>query len=316
MIEACWPEDIPRDYREMEKMYGAFVAGTLRKYNKVNRNFPELLAHIWMRLIHVDVIGKFMASVSEKMPRTMTAVQACEMLGVSFNQWRTKMWAWHKGDPVYSTIGGKQVMICRRSGGWMPTPINIGDFEAKGQKGYSSKNALFDSDDIGKLMSMETQMKNGAIRGPFAKQGELTLPQLKATKGHFQSYLAHAIHSNFANWCRTDKRKYSQDRPMRLHTDSDHEDHAWEANLADPNGARQETMAAFKEAVQKLSTTLHSAMEGVPSCKPVSEHETEMFALLEEGYTLPEVVKKMEVPDKVRRSILRSVAELGRSRAA
>jgi DNA-directed RNA polymerase specialized sigma24 family protein len=314
MIEACWPEDIPRNYKEMEKQYGGFVAATLRKYNKVNRNFSELLAHIWMRLIHVDVIGKFMASVAEKMPRTMTATEACHLLGVTFGQWRTKMWAYHVGDPVIRN--GR--MVCRKQGGWMPTPINAEIFLKKTNgksNGYSSKNAIFASEDIMKLASDEHELKNGGVRGPFAKQGPLNLPQLKATKGHFQAYLARTIHSNFANWCRTDERKYSKDRPMFLRTDEEGEESNWEANLADPRSSGQETTAMVSEACKRLSTTLYSAMEGVPSCKPVEEHETEMFELLEDGYTLPEVVRKMDIPEKAKKAILRSVADL-RSHAA
>ena len=84
MVEACWPEEIPRDYEEMFKMYGGFVAATLRKHNKVGRNFEEMHAHIWKRLVEKDVIGLFMASITEKFKPTMTAVEACAYLGVSF----------------------------------------------------------------------------------------------------------------------------------------------------------------------------------------------------------------------------------------
>jgi len=302
---ADWPEGIPHNYPELERMYGAFIASFLRRHNKVNRNFMELYSYVRMRLIEVDVIGKFMLSVSLKQPATMNTLEVCELFGVTYTQWKTKMWAWHMGDPVRNDAGQ---IVCRRPGGWMPTPINVqGQFK---RGGLYSKSALFDSSDIMHLASMERPSLNGTVRGPFLLQASsLQVPKLEATKKHFMAYLKNAIYSNFLNWCRTYRRHYALDRPMELDDrDDDKGRPSWEQNLVDPSTRNQETLATVREAVQRLSTTLYQAMKNVPTCKPVSELEAAMLNMLASGQALPDVVKKLDVPDSVRRAILLSVA--------
>ncbi len=317
-VGEAWPEGVPHTTEEMLQTHGAYVSNLLRKYNKVGRNYEELHSYVWQRLVELNVIQLYMENVDDKMQSTMTALEACAVLGVSFGQWHTKMWAYHKGDPVIRGTGKNRRIICRRLGGWMPTPVNLDDFHAKGLKGYTAKTALFETDDIARLMMMERELKNGDVVGPFNKRvsvPQITKLKLKATKGHFQSYLARTIYTNFLNWCRTYRRKWALDQPRKLPTDTEHEEHDWEVNIPDPSGTRQETVAVLKQAYTRLSETLYESMEGVESCKPVAQYEIQMFDLLEQGITLPEVVKQLEVPDHVRRAVLRSVADL-RTRAA
>jgi hypothetical protein len=306
-MAACWPEAVPRDYNDMEKKYGAFVASLVTRYNKVGRNFRDLHHHIWMKLLEADVIQKYMDLIETQVPKTMTAVQACAFLGINFNQWRTAMWAFHKQDPVYDKTG---VEIGRRQGHWMPTPINLAEFQARGLKGYSAKTALFDFEDILKLASDEKVLKNGNVRGAFAKSGPIQLEGPKATKSHFQAYLARAIHNTFANWCRTTERRHKE-RPADMFSQfrpQVDDPTPWESRLEDTGAPCQETLAALHEAKARISSSLVRGMRDVPSCKPVEDHEGELFTMLEEGYTLQEVVKRLDIPDRVRRAVLNSVA--------
>ncbi len=50
-------------------------------------------------------------------------------------------------------------------------------------------------------------------------------------------------------------------------------------------------------------------------CKPVAQTEMQMYELLEQGVPLPEALRKLDVPERVRRAVLKSVADY-RSRAA
>lgn len=304
---------VPRDYDEMEKLYGKFIADILLRVNKVGRNGRDLYNHIWEKLLGADVLGKYVAMTEQALPKTMTALEACDMLGVTFTRWRTAMWAYHKGDPVFDKTTGKEVS--RRHGHWMPTPINLAEFEAKGQKGYSAKSALFDTLDIGKLASDERTLKNGSVRGPFRLHGEIRMPEAKATKQHFQSYLAVAVKNHFANFCRTQQRKHKERAPDALpgHRPPVDDSISWEATLEDPKERHQETIAALHEAKQRLSTSLHDGMRNIPSCKPVEEHEMQMFELLEDGFTLGETVRKMDIPKSVQQLVLRSVQSHARA---
>ena len=312
LIEACWPPDIPRDYTEMQRMYGPYVASMLRRYNKVGRNFEELLSYVWLKLIEVDVIRMFMESVSAKLPVVMTAEEACRVLGVTFGQWRTKMYNYHIGDIERAADGS---IMRRRKGGWMPTPVNKETYkpakiqvETGAPAGYSSRKALFDTADIMMLAASEDLTKGGRLRGPFSKQGPQELPTLKATKGHFQAYVSKAIYRSVLNWCRTWRRKFAQDQPMYQSQEGGEYDTSEWDRLAD-DGAAPDVEATVNEAVSRLKASLRAAMPEEDAGK-VEKAETMMLDLLQQGVPLPEVVKKMDVPDPVRRAVLRAVAEM------
>lgn len=335
VTEACWPADIPQNYEELHRMFAPFIAATLRRHNTVRHNFEELYSYIWAKQVEKDVISLFMEYVREKMPQRMTAVQACAFLGITWGQWEQKQWAYHTGDPIKSRHDPDRI-IGRRRGGWMPTPLNSDDFrlklEAKNARliargevpkpippcpGNQSKKALYEVDDIITLATMERQLNNGSVVGAFSKQGPMVHPQMKVTKAHFQSYLARSIYTDWANWCRTYKRKWEKDRPRYERETDDPDAPTWEQSLVDPRGARQETQTVVTEACERLSRTLHESMRGVDprKCKPVEQTEMEMFELLECGVPLPDVVKRLSVPKRVRQNILKSIADI-RVRAA
>lgn len=341
--EASWPDEIPRNYEELYKQYAGFVATAIRKHNKIGRNFEEQFAFIWKRLIEKDVIGLFLQSAAEKQPKHLTALQACSYAGVSFEQWRVKMWRWHVGTPIRSKHDPK-LIIGRRQGGWMPTPVNADEFRlasrqrnavrnanriAKGLPpldlgdtiGSRSTKALYTIEDVVALLSEEKLSLNGNVRGPFRINRPTEAAEvpatMKVTRAHFQAYLSRSIYSDWCNWCRTYKRKWEKDRPMFLRQDEEHDDSSWESELRDPRGAAQETQVVLKEAVERLSLTLRESMIGL-DCekrKPLAQTEMQMFELLEQGVPLPEAMKKLDVPERVRRAVLKSISDI-RVRAA
>jgi hypothetical protein len=332
-VVELWPEGVPRDNKELYDLYSQFVAAALRRHNKVRRNFDEMYSFVWQRLFEKDIVTLFMQSVQEKLPKQISALQACKFLGISFEQWRVKMWRFHVGVPIKSKYDPKRI-IGRRQRGWMPTPINADGFLLKSRernakrvargeqpepetKGHRSVNALFDIDDIVTLSVMENLTKKGMVSGPFRKKGEAQFPQMKATKSHFQAYLSKSVYSDWCNWCRTYKRKWSQDRPMFLRADDEQDDSNWETKLVDPSGMKQETEVGLKEAVYLLSETFNEEMREVDplQCKPVAQTEMQMFELLQRGVPLPEALKKLEIPEKVRRAVLKTVFDI-RSHAA
>jgi hypothetical protein len=331
-----WPEGIPSDYKELYERYAPFVAKILRHYNTVERNFEEMYAYVWKRLIEKDVIGLFMDSVAEKYPPHMTVPEVLAFFGITWDQWRKKQRRFHVGTPVRAKYD-PNIIICHRQGQWMPTPINDGAFLLSSRKrnaervkrgleplpetnGNQSMEALYNCEDIIVLRTMETMRADGTVEGPFKNQHPSdVIARVKPTKAHFQSYLAKSIYSDWANWCRTFKRKWSQDRPL-YHRPENEEDAEWEANLEDPRGMRQETQTLLKEAYTLLSDSLHRGWEETDEserrdCKPVEQTEMQMFALLEDGVSLPEAVKKLKIPERVRQAVLDSISDL-RERAA
>jgi hypothetical protein len=81
------PDDfVPQNCSELYDIYSPFVTRLVTRYNRVQANFEDLLQHVWMKLVEVDVIQKYHDSSS--LPKKMTAVQACDYLGVSWQSWR------------------------------------------------------------------------------------------------------------------------------------------------------------------------------------------------------------------------------------
>jgi len=291
-----WPEAIPRDYEDLRVKYEKFVAHILTRYNRVGRNYLDLLQDVWAHIIQADVLAKYKANVEKQVPKTMSAQQACEFLGITFHQWRQAMWAYHnKG---------------RKNAHWMPTPINQADFEARSggkQKGFTAPTAIFDFDDVAQLVEHVSGVC-GENDKPWFKSTGVVWPQVKATKGHFQSYLARAIHNHFANYCRTNVRKHKERTADTFACFQNLEDPAhWEHTIVDPAAGRQEVLSTLQQVTRRIHNVLVKELEGVEGCKPINDHEIELFDRLEEGYTLVEAVRKLDLPPRCKRQIERAM---------
>jgi hypothetical protein len=313
---------IPKNYVELQKMYGELIFNVLRKQNKVVRNFEDLHGYIWMKIIEAKLIERFEEYVRKQMPKVLTALEACELLGISWRQWSTAMWAYHKGDPIKYDRHGN--VVERRRGRWMPTPINLAEFQARGLPGYSAKTTLFAFDDVialsinerfrgGKIRSsfrhMGRDIKDGLIQGEKRSAGTVKLPDITVTKAQFRNYLIMAVGNHYANFCRTVKRKH-QERPYTQPSYMSEDTPVWEATLPDKNSPDADSMVALAEVKQMLSNTLAECMDGVESCKPVAEHETEMFKMLEDGVSLFQALGKMSIPPKVKSAIMDTIRPL------
>ena len=294
-----WPDTIPGTYDELQEMYGPFISSLIQRHNKVDRNFRDIHNHVWERLLNSDVIGKYEFLTQGRLPKTMVRNDACIFLGVTEKQWRYAMSRYHEG---YTVQGEK------RHGHWMPQPINMAEFTST-KKGLFSQDTLFDTDDLLKLAD-EYADEDGYAVSFFPNRGPLVWPETKVTPAHFRNYLATAVRNHFNNFCRTESRRHKErlhDTFAQFRRRDREEPMDWEASLKDHTGARQETMIALTEVTTKLKLTLRASMEGVDSCKPVEAHETEMFELLGQGHTLPQVVKRMDIPRFVKLAVLRSV---------
>lgn len=181
-----WPEGLPKNYDELARQYGDHIAQQVARHNKVAWNLEDLLQTIWLKLIESQVLEKFVARASSDLPPTMTALEACDYLGVSFDYWKKNvmyvaMKKDEQGDERYS---------------WMPKPIEGSAY---------SKKALFLTDEI--LVLDECG---------YVKDRSRTQPKLcpKITSRGFKSYLNRAIHNHFANFCRSRKRRYSKEHML------------------------------------------------------------------------------------------------------
>ncbi len=314
---------IPSTYDELQKQYGKLIYKLLLKYNKVERNFEDLHGYVWLKILEAQLLERFEDHIQRQTPKVLTALQACDLLGVSWRQWSTAMWSYHKGDP--DRYDKKGNILSRKRGRWMPTPINILEFQARGLAGYSAKTALFDFEDIIRLASDEKRFKNGKIRKAFRfmgrgilegivvsddrPEGSAKLPEVSTTATQFRNYLAMAVLNHYANFCRTEKRKHKE-RPSSPPPSMEDDAPSWESTIPDRQATEMDAMVALSEAREMLSHTLLEHMDGVPSCKAVEDHAAMMFGMLDKGTSLVQALDSMGLPPKVKSAILDTVRPL------
>jgi len=315
---------VPKNYVELQKQYGPLITKLLLKYNKVERNKEDLHGYVWMKLLEASLLERFDDYCLRQTPKVLSALECCVFLGVSWGQWITAMGSYHIGEARGVDQRGA---VRRRQGRHMPTPINLAEFQARGLSGYSAKSALFAFDDIVRLSIDEVRLNNGKIRPPFRVMGRdinaegevvgesrpegiIKFPSVHVTKSQFRNYLTMAVLNHYANFCRTAERRHKE-RPVLL-PDFLRDDDApcWEATLPDHRITGADTALALLEARQMLSDTIHECMDGISSCKPVEEHESEVFLMLENGSSLMQALRDTNLPPKVRTAVLDTIRPL------
>lgn len=176
-----WPEGVPHNYEELVRDWGDFIAARVKHFNKVERNFEDLLQDVWMRLMNAKFLERFVGSAAARLPTTMTAEQAIVYLGVTWKQWEH---------------------VLRRNTAdeekWAPKPIGFHGQLAEGEEiPLLSRQAVFLTEEIKILDEIDPWR---------TRPNERKRPTITA-RG-FKAYLTQAIRNHFANFCRTRNRKY------------------------------------------------------------------------------------------------------------
>lgn len=163
---------------------------------------------------------------------------------------------------------------------WAPTPL---------EGGWASKKAVYAREDVERYkMEREANTRSKV---------HTNLPAVVApatTKGPFKAYLARSVFNIYANWCRTRFRRYKE------HYLAPTEDgQSWESFVEDPNGCEQEALTDLYHAV-KLAASGETYMQDVDfDAEDMKDRERQVFKLLSDGYSLDEVVKKLNLSKMV-----------------
>lgn len=289
---------VPKTYEELQKHYGRHIQKLLTKYNKVESNFEDLHSYIWVKILEARVLERFNAYLDRQIPKHVTALGACDFLGVSWKQWTAAQTSWHK----------------HRHGPRMPTPINIEEFRVKKQFGYTSRDALFAFRDVVRLTFYKPPFdkwgreidSEGNVIAEDRPEGFAKYPIVKGTASQFRNYLSKAILNHYANFCRTAKRRHKE-RPHVVGANQREDTPFWESTIPDTLHSSAETIFAVTEARGQLSAALVACLQGSGSTKAPSEHESEIFSRLTEGATLVQALKETELPPRIRKQVLRAV---------
>lgn len=306
---------IPRNYEELQQQYGDLIRSLLLKRNKVERNLEDLHSYVWVRLLEAKLLDKFQLHVQKQRPRVLSAIQACDMLGVTWTQWMAAMSAFHAGTPCYHD--GHPLVF--RIGGWMPTPINRAEFEISGVVCHLEPTALFAYQDIEHLASIDTfgdllgQDVQDGILCATRREVKILYPEVKVTKSKFRNYLTMSVLNHFANFCRTQTRRHKErpQPPVAYHEEETAT--VWEATLEDTTSVDADTMIALSEAREMLADTLFEHLDEDVMCQPVEEFSDSIFSMVENGSTILQALKTAAVPPKARKAILNRIRSHGKT---
>jgi hypothetical protein len=303
----------PKSYEDLQRLYGTHICKLLSKHNKVDRNAEDLNGHIWVKLMEADVLDKFEDHLKKQAPKVLSALQACDLLGVSWKQWVKAMTHYHLDPPTVKFQDGR--MIEERKGKWMPTPINLAEFQLQGLTWYDSRKAIFAFDDIVRL-TLDFRVGN-MIRFPFSKMGQeidsdgnvisedrpegnAKIPEVHVTEAQFKNYLTISVLNHYANFCRTLFRRHKE-RPC-LETPEDKT--PWESNLPDKGPVSQDVMIQLTDAQRLLKDTLADCFLDADVGKDPTALGEIVFSRLREGASLLQALREVEIPSKVCKEVV------------
>lgn len=298
---------IPKTYEELQRFYGAHIHKILNRSNKVEQNFEDLHSYIWMKLLEAEVLERFEEYVLRQIPKVVTGLEACDVLGVSWTQW----------------IAAHKLFHLEGKGHWMPKPINQAAFDAAGDRlGFCSHDALYSLADVLQLTIGE-YAEDGALMFPFRKMGRyvvdgvivkdeerpegfIKIPIMKATAVQFRNYLTMAVLNHYSNFCRTVTRRHKERPHQKLFPHAD-DTPTWEASLVDHQNPPQDVVLTLTET----KSILDEAIDGYAENGEVVTGEA-IFSKIRDGLTLTKALREMKLPPKIRKAILRAIRPFGK----
>lgn len=91
---------VPTSNDDLVRQYASHVEKWVSRHNKVPSAQEDLVQHVWERLISNRVIDKYRAS-HYTVPQKFTGPQVASLLGITFEEWSSKMWRGE--DPAHWT---------------------------------------------------------------------------------------------------------------------------------------------------------------------------------------------------------------------
>lgn len=265
------PQGVPRTYDELYTEYGRFIASTLRRHNRVDRNMEDLLSGVWEYLLKANLLKKFAEGAARRLPLHMKGHEAQKFLGVTPGQWN------------------KFIMTNEHALHISPKEGSRTDFLSVWETA-----SLCDLDEAGLPVVKRRIIKRW--RPPVSGRG-------------FKTYLQKSVHNAFANLCRWRSRRHQEfvlapDTVVQLQSNgsykarfskSDSPPDNWEANITAAM-ADEETLLDLISTFRApgMSDEVLDFMVKQGSEKDGPKRNIELLGLLKQGYTLKEAAQMVQ----------------------
>jgi hypothetical protein len=217
------PEHLPRDNAGVYQSYRALVAGTVRRHVTHRISIEEAISEVWVKLVGSNILQKFLSSATRSFPVLITADEAVEFLGVSWDAWCSMV-------DTYPAA---------------PSPLSGSSKDSEAQ---------FKSEDILALDKAGYFKTRPSLR---------RLPAGSVTLARFENYLRSSASNHTKNILRSQGRRFNrediQDSTVVLRQTGDvfkkvvgsEENRAWESHLPDKTALVEDTFDGYALA-QKL----------------------------------------------------------------
>ncbi len=328
-MSESWPAAIPRDYKQLFDEYGDFIAYTCQRYGRQDQAPADLLQYTWERLLHVDVLNKYVSclTTNSTMPDTVSTLEACALLGVGFGAWRSAHWSYQV--IFKKVLGGKapvgaknrgmtkirglrvRCKLCKGAGTMQEVPCS--KCKGEGQAGeirgerwvlWMPEPLPVDGKPVGPVSSKARFKTKQVIQ--LAEMGYfkgicVNLPTPTATVSHFKNYLRQCIKNHFANWVRTNSRRHKE-RPADMF-----------AQFRDPDGEgfNMEDRIVDTNSTGRMEATVDIArVMGRAGTDELFQHKEGLLDLLGEGYSLAEAAKKLGLSSQTRAAVQRALQSM------
>lgn len=285
--EWAWPEGVPRNYDELVREHDDFVGRAVARYNKVGRNFEELLQEVWCKLIGSRVLERFVESGARRLPVMMKATEACALLGINWKQWE-------------NTLRRKQ---------WLAGPV-------EGTR--CSKDALYATADI---LDMDEgdhwkHRPNKRVRPPFTAKGFKAYLQ-RAVHNHFANWCRTRSRKYKEQLLSPQSVLGQQQSDGNYRQKAEIEDmSSWENSIAEAMTLDEEEAVDLAEVIRRARLNLAVADDGSwedPKTAEVIDYlvqqgrhdngpqkNMEIIDFLGKGYSLAEAVRRVQVRTRFR----------------
>ena len=297
-----WPLGVPKDYNEMIKTYGNVIMSEIYRRNIVKGNAEDHFQEVVLKLVSSRVLEKFVQRVlstdHEEKPETMTAEEACVLLGITFGSWRHAQYQYIKNfverlsgklpdDRTNDDKGTLYVAGCGKPlywVSWMPQPISGSAY---------SLNSVYKTSEV-----LDLHEK------PYFSNAALNInawPKRSVEPHHFQAYLLRAVRNHFFNTCRTIIRKH-KDRPGDCFGSNFNDlNGEYNENWADsiPDAHATDSIEASTLLSEKLDM-LHDITSQMPET-----HRGEVLDLLSKNHSIREIVKMVTLSPANERRLLK-----------
>jgi len=156
--------------------------------------------------------------------------------------------------------------------------------------GYTSQKAVYLSKDIEQFKAYREDPER---EKRCKKQTTVMVPFVSKNGPIFKLYLARSVHNIYANWCRTRSRRYKEE-----YHGNNEDGTSWDSFLEDSR-CRPDDMVDLYHTSKLIASGEEDIRDVDFSDKDTDKTQEKILSLLADGYTLPEVVQKLSLPQSL-----------------